>query len=204
MNSLKKYTKEDINLFLNGDNLIDGVNSSLKEFINNYYNNDALSKKSQKIYLGRISDNLSLKIDNVLNSSKRFDKTFITKDSNVVISSDNLRHIFKEHSKERHKGQINVNAKHLNDVALVISNPDYIGLSNQLSRGKTPTLIFTKKINGYSVAITVLSTKKQLYLQTYYVFSSDSKEYFNYIKNNKLKKAEDVEPNDMISLGFNV
>ena len=203
MNNLKKYTKEDINLFLNGDNLIDGVNSSFKEFINNYYNDNALKRKNQKIFLGRISDNLSLKIDNILNSSKRFDKIFITKDSNVVVSSDNLRHIFKHHGKENSKGQLSVSAKHLNNFIDVISNPDYIGLSDQLSRGKTPTLIFTKKINGYSAAITVLSTKKQLYLQTYYVFSSDSKEYSNYIQKKKLKKAGDVEPNDNISLGFN-
>lgn len=131
-------------------------------------------------------------------------KKFNTKDTNIVISSDNIKHIFKKHAKENAKGQINVTPTNLFKFVGVISNPDYIGLSSQLSRGKTPTLIFAKKINGYSVAITVLSSKKQFYLQTYYVFKSNSKEFNNYIQKNNLKKAEDVEPNDTKSLGINV
>lgn len=60
-----------------------------------------------------------------------------------------------------------------------------------------------KKINGYSAAVEILSTKKQLYPESYYVFKSDSKEYLDFIKNNKLKKTEDVESNDITSNDIN-
>lgn len=56
---------------------------------------------------------------------------------------------------------------------------------------------FSKKINGYAVAIEVLSTKKQLYPESYYVFKSNSDEYKKFLLNNKLKKAESVELDDI-------
>ena len=176
-NNIKEYTKTDIERFLTGNNLIDGVNSSLQEFVSYFYNSEScksknINKKNIKMFLGRISDDLSLKIDFLLNSSKRFNKKYCTKDTNIVINSNNIEHIYKKHAKEKRKGQLTVTPKRLAKYRDVISNPDYIGLSSQLSRGNTPILYFTKKINGYSVAVEVLSTRKQLYPQTYYIFKN--------------------------------
>jgi len=202
---LKKYNVNDISKFLSGDNLIDGINSNLNDFILSFYNKENKNfKNNQKMFLGRISNKLSKIINYLLNSSKRFNKIYDTTDINVVISSNNIKHIFNRHGKEKHKGQIDVLPNHLLKYPDVIANPDYIGLNNKLSRGNTPVIYFAKKINGYSVAIEVLSTKKQLYPESYYIFKSSSNEYNNFIINNKLKKVVDMEPNDIISNGINV
>lgn len=210
-NNIKKYTENDINRFSTGNNLIDGVNSDLKSFTEKFYDKETKKAKkktapikSQKMFLGRISDALSNKINSLLNNSGRFNQKYETKDTNIVISSDNIEHIYNHHGNEKMPGQIDVTPENLSKYVEVVSNPDYIGLSSQLSRGNTPTLYFTKKINGYSVAVEVLSTKKQLYPQSYYVFDSNSKEYTNFIKNNKLKKAWDVESGDLKSSDINV
>lgn len=210
-NSIKNYTENDINRFSTGNNLIDGVNSDLKSFTEKFYdkeNKRAKKKKapikSQKMFLGRISDALSTKINSLLNNSGRFSQKYETKDTNIVISSDNIEHIYNHHGNEKMSGQIDITPENLSKYVEVVSNPDYIGLSSQLSRGNTPTLYFTKKINGYSVAVEVLSTKKQLYPQSYYVFDSNSEEYTDFIKNNKLKKAWDVESSGSKSLDINV
>ncbi|MBR6689756.1 MAG: hypothetical protein IKL65_00295 [Bacilli bacterium] len=210
-NNIKSYTENDINRFSTGNNLIDGVNSDLKSFTEKFYDKEtkrAKKKKapvkSQKMFLGRISDALSTKINSLLNNSGRFSQKYETKDTNIVISSDNIEHIYNHHGSEKMPGQIDVTPENLSKYVDVVSNPDYIGLSSQLSRGNTPTLYFTKKINGYSVAVEVLSTKKQLYPQSYYVFDSNSKEYTDFIKNNKLKKAWDVESGDFKSSDINV
>lgn len=90
---------------------------------------------------------------------------------------------------ENNKNQLDVTLERLTKNIYVVSNPDYIGLSSQLSRGNTPTIYFAKEINGYSIVVGVLSTKKQLYPESYYIFKSNSKAYINFIKNNKLKKV---------------
>jgi hypothetical protein len=208
---LKNYSIDDIKRFSTGNNLINGYNSDLKSFVSRYYDENTKSAKkkiapvkSTKMFLGRISDDLSSKINTLLNDSNRFDVKYDTKDTNVVISSDNIEHIYKRHGNEKYPGQMDVTPENLSKYDEVISNPDYIGLSSQLSRGNTPTIYFTKRINGYSVAVEVLSTKKQLYPESYYVFESNSKEYEDFIKKNKLKKAENVESGDLMSSDINV
>ena len=208
---LKNYSIDDIKRFSTGNNLINGYNSDLRSFVSRYYDENTKSAKkkiapvkSTKMFLGRINDNLSAKINTLLNDSNRFNVKYDTKDTNVVISSDNIEHIYKRHGNEKYPGQMDVTPENLSKYDEVVSNPDYIGLSSQLSRGNTPTIYFTKKINGYSVAVEVLSTKKQLYPESYYVFESNSKEYDDFIKNNKLKKAEDVESGDIMSSDINV
>lgn len=193
--------------------LIDGVNSNINLFVNNYY--DFTTKKAKKynvptktkkMFLGRINDKLASKLNALLNNSKmikKLEKVYDTTDTNIVIISNNIEHIYNHHGNETSIGQIDVTPESLSKYGEVISNPDYIGLSAQLSRGNTPTFYFTKRINGYSVAVEVLSTKKQLYPESYYIFDSNSKEYWDFIKNNKLKKAEDVESNDIMSNDIN-
>lgn len=212
--NIKQYTDNDINRFLTGDNLIDGVNAKLNSFVEKYY--DPITKKAkehsvptktQKMFLGRISDSLAGKLNTLLNNSKmiqkQIGKKYDTTDTNIVISSNNIEHSYNDHGIEKRPGQMDVTPESLSKYGEVVSNPDYIGLSSQLSRGNTPTFYFTKKINGYSVAVEVLSTKKQLYPESYYVFKSDSKEYLDFIKNNRLKKAEDVVSNDIMSNDIN-
>ena len=211
--NIKKYNENDINRFLTGDNLIDGVNSNINSFVNDYY--DSTTKKAKKhkvpiktkkMFLGRINDNLASKLNTLLNNSKmikKLGKIYDTTDTNIVLSSNNIEHIYNHHGNEKNIGQIDVTPENLSKYGEVISNPDYIGLSAQLSRGNTPTFYFTKRINGYSVAVEVLSTKKQLYPESYYIFDSNSTEYWDFIKNNKLKKAEDVESNDIMSNDIN-
>jgi len=211
---IKKYTNDDIKRFLSGNNLIDGINAELNSFVKKYYDpitkkakKNSIPVKTQKLFLGRINDNLASKLNTLLNNSKMIQEKlgikYDTKDTNIVISSNNIEHSYNQHGVEKRPGQIDVTPENLSKYGEVVSNPDYIGLSSQLSRGKTPTLYFTKKINGYSVAVEVLSTKKQLYPESYYVFESDSKEYLEFIKNNKLKKAEDVVSNDIMSNDIN-
>ncbi len=215
-NHLKQYNSEDIARFsTNKSNLINNVNGKLSEFVKKFYDPNTKKAKSklapiktQKMFLGRISDGLAKQINTMLNNSKiiqeKLGKKYDVKNTNFVISSNNIEHIYNHHGDEKIIGQIDVTPDNLSKYDEVVSNPDYIGVSNKLSRGNTPTLFFTKKINGYSVAVEVLSSSKQMYPETYYVFKSNSKEYADFIKNNKLKKAWDVESDDKVSSDIDV
>ena len=209
--NIKQYTQNDIDRFsTNKNNLINKVNGNIETFVEEFYDYNtkkakkkAFTPKNKKMFLGRISDNLANKINNLLNTSKMFSKVYDTTDTNVVISSNNIEHIYNYHGNEKRSGQLDVTPENLSKYGEVIFNPDYIGVSAQLSRGDTPVLYFSKKINGYSVAVEVLTNKKQLYPESYYIFRSNSKEYQDFIKNRGLKKAEDVESNDLMSSDSN-
>ncbi len=158
--SLDSYTQDDINRFSTSpDNLINNVNGDVDSFINEYYDSETkrgkkmpVGSKIKKMFFGRINNKVSTILNNLLADSK-YEGKYNTEGTNVVMSSNNIHHIFNEHGNEYRKGQIDVTPENLSKYDEVVGNPDYVGLSSQASRGNTPTFLFTKKINGYSVAL---------------------------------------------------
>lgn len=204
--NIKQYTSNDIKRFTtNPSNLINGYNANLFDFIKDHYDeNTKLAKKhaprkqEQKMFLGRINDNLSQQLNNLINNSKRYKKQYDLTDYNIVLSESNIEHSFNHHGNEIKKDQIDVTPEIMTKYKDVISSPDFIGLTDNIptTREPNPKLYFAKKINGYSVAIEVISNKKQLYPKTYYVYKSNSNSWKDFIKNNKLKEVETMDSNE--------
>lgn len=197
--NIKQYTQNDINRFTTGkNNLIDGYNSNIYDFVNEHYDEKTkMAKKhpprtkEKKMFLGRINDKLSESLNNLINNSNRFEKKYNLKDYNIVLSENNIEHSFNRHGNEKEVGQIDVTPEILAKYGDVISDPDYIGLSDEkpTKREPNPKLIFAKKINGYSVAIEVISDKKQLFPKAYYAYDSNSQNWNDFVKNKKLKEV---------------
>lgn len=205
-NNIKQYTRNDIERFTtNPSNLINGYNANLFDFINDHYDENTKSakkhaprKQEQKMFLGRINDNLSRQLNNLINNSKRYKKQYDLTDYNIVLSESNIEHSFNHHGNETKKDQIDVTPEIMTKYEDVVSNPDFIGLTDNVptTREPNPKLYFAKKINGYSVAVEVISNKKQLYPKTYYVYESNSTSWNDFIKNNKLKEVEAMDSNE--------
>ena len=203
---IKPYSQNDISYLSKGNNLIDGVNSDLKSFAEKYYDiNTKMAKKkiapvkTQKLFLGRINDKVSSYINSIINNSGRFNKKYDVTDSNIVIGSNNIEHFYNEHGNETNIEQIDVTPENISKYPEVVSSPDYIGLSDNLSRGNTPTVYMAKRINGYSVAVEVITNKKQMYPEAYYIYKSNSSEWDNFIKNHKLKEVENMGSNEFVN-----
>lgn len=177
--TIKSYSSYDIKIISKKDNLIEGVDISLNDFIEYSLNNN-----SRKIlYIGRINNNIAKNINTLLADNDRYNGKYNLFDYNITIVSDDIRHILNRHSKEHN--QISVTINKLSKYAEVISNPDYIGISNIQKRDNL-CLIFFKKINGYSVAIETVSKKKKMSLKTFYILKTNSKEFYNFLDNNNL------------------
>jgi len=203
-NGIKPYNENDIQLYTkSNNNLIDGYNGNLKDFINEHY--DSMSKsakqhnprgKEKTMFLGRISDSISSKLNSLLKMSKNFNVGYDLNDNNFIVKENNIEHTFKEHGNETKPGQIDVTPENFSKIADVLGNPDYLGLSDNATDGN-PTFYFAKKINGYSVAVEVAKKNKQLYPKSYFVFDSQAKEWNEFIINHKLKEANSMHSNEL-------
>ena len=201
---IKPYTENDIQLYTkSNNNLIDGYNGNLKDFMNEYYDSTTKSSKQHNprgkektMFLGRISDSISSKLNSLLKTSKNFNEEYDLKDNNFIVKENNIEHTFKEHGNETKPGQIDVTPENFSKIADVLGNPDYLGLSDNATDGN-PTFYFAKKINGYSVAVEVAKKNKQLYPKSYFVFDSQAKEWNEFITNHKLKEADSMHSNEL-------
>lgn len=207
IDNIKPYTQNDIERLSSDKNIVTNSKSRVVSFIKDIFNKYTSGNKENrdfKLFLGRINDDTANKVTLLINNSKRFEKKYDLKDYNITLGSSNINHIIKDHLRELRKGQIPVDIEKLSHYDEVIATPDYIGLSDNNAKGNNPMVYFTKKINGYSVAVEAITKNKQMYPETYYVFESNSKEYNDFIKNRRLKKAESVDLGEQSSSKLDV
>ncbi len=94
---------------------------------------------------------------------------------------------------------ISVTPEKLEKYPDTVNKPDYIGLSEHSKNG-LPVIYLAKKINGYSVATEIISEKRKILRPTsYYVYKTNSQEFKNFLKNNKMEEVLSVELDDIKS-----
>lgn len=110
-------------------------------------------KENKLLFLGKVSDSYAERINTETGLN--------VKGKSIVLSSDDIKHIFNEHgsvSSEQPRGQIAVTQENIETIIETIIEPDTIEGVNE--NGVTK-IIFKKEIDGKITAITVLSEKKK-------------------------------------------
>lgn len=157
---------------LMADNLTStkGVTSrdkSFSDFVKESLSGDGKSG-NKNFYLGQVSEELAADI---------FNKTGIDVENyNIQMSSDNIRHVYKDHSDvktETGRNQIPLDAELIAKLPQVFDNPDEISFSsNPDTRGRR-VMMFEKRINGkIIVAEAIGAGKHRLSLDTMYIKDS--------------------------------
>ena len=110
-------------------------------------------KENKLLFLGKVSDSYAARINTETGLN--------VKGKSIVLSSDDIKHIFNEHGKvssEQPRGQIAVTQDNIETIIETIIEPDTIKGVNENGVVK---IIFKKEIDGKITAITVLSEKKK-------------------------------------------
>ncbi len=189
---LISYTPQDVSTFkTGGNNLVDNVDTTLKNFAAQYYNDETGSgvkldgsQKAVRLYIGRINDRVSNAVKTILAGTPWAPGN--VDGANVILKNTDATHIYNEHGpgNERAAGQLPVTPEILSRYGEVIGDPDYVGLSDKQTKQGAPVLIFVKKINGHAVAVEAYSdAQKSLYPKTFYTFDSSSPQLADYINN---------------------
>lgn len=127
------------------------------------------SKSGNKnYYLGLVSEELAADI---------FNKTGIDVESyNIQMSSDNIRHIYKDHGDvktETGRNQIPLDAELIAKLPQVFDNPDEISISSNPDTRGRKVIMFEKRINGKIIVAEAISAgKHRLSLDTMYIKDS--------------------------------
>lgn len=122
------------------------------------------SKDSKKFYMGIVSDELADDINKNIGADMS--------GYNIVIKSDDVRHIFKKHGNqatEAAKKQIAVTDDNIELLTKTFDNPDIIKPGELDTYGRK-TIKFEKRINGKTVVVTGISDgKHSLDIDTFYI-----------------------------------
>ena len=151
VDSIDSYTDEEIasitrdskNRIANSfEDVIDFVASSREGAVNG------------RLFIGKLKSKTSLKIKNDTNVS--------TYGKSIVLTSDEIKHIFKHHGNtqsESLRGQEAITSENFVDVLEAIFEPDSV--SGEMDSNNTVSLIFKKNNNGVTTAVTIVSEKKK-------------------------------------------
>ena len=171
-NAVTSINSENMQVTENTDNLSDDVDSYTHEEIISI-TKDAKNKIANsfedivdfvdsskngttngRLFVGKLKVGTSLKIKN--------DTQVSTYGKSVVLTSDEIKHIFKQHGNaesEALRGQEAITAEKFIDVLKAIFEPDSVSTEKD-SNGVT-SLIFTRNNNGNTTAVTIVSEKKK-------------------------------------------
>ncbi len=120
---------------------------TIQAFIEGKLNSDI-----QRLHIGTVNNRVADLVASKLHRD--------IKDYDIVISKDNVTHIFDHHGDpqtEENRGQIAVTFDNISNIIETIIAPDAVDYADD---GDTKGIEFRKQIDGENVAITVISTKK--------------------------------------------
>jgi hypothetical protein len=164
MGGIKPYSAHEAANLSSRKGVVNGKDMSFSEFIAK----SKAGKDSQKFYFGKVSDELAQRIKDATGAS--------VDGYNIVIRSDEVRHILSKHgdpAAEAAKGQIAVNEGFLATLPRVFDNPDEIvQLSSKDYAGRN-AFELRKKINGYAIVINGVSDgKKSIAINSYWILNT--------------------------------
>ena len=136
----------------------------------NFVNKAKNAVTSNKMFFGKIGQEISNKIKNILGLD--------VSNYNVALSSYEIKHILNNHSdkkKEISRGQVPITVDDFKKIPQIISNPDSIYQDGTTFQGKA-IIIFKKNIAGNNVIVSWVSDKhKNLDIHTMRKFKNNKK-----------------------------
>ena len=151
LNQFGQYTAEESSsIQRDARNEIAKSYDDVKRFIS-----DSTSENIQKrLFVGKISKTTAKSI---------LDQTDVyTYGKSIVLTSDDIRHIFDHHGSafsEGKRGQIAITADNFDSVLRTIMEPDTV--KPEVDKSGAISLVFKKEVNGNVTAVTVVSEKKK-------------------------------------------
>lgn len=156
------YSAKEIENWKDSKNIVVYNNEAqFKQFVDEVLDN---KKPDRKMYFGKVSENAAKNI---------FEKTGVDVSGyNISLKGYEIRKILlNSHGNaksESMRGQAAINVSDLLKIPEIITNPDYIGLSDKLYNGNK-VIEFRKEFNGRTVVISYVSGKHHdLQIQTMY------------------------------------
>ena len=156
------YSTKEIENWKDSKNIVVYNNEAqFKQFVDEVLDN---KKPDRKMYFGKVSENAAKNI---------FEKTGVDVSGyNISLKGYEIRKILlNSHGNaksESTRGQAAINVSDLLKIPEIITNPDYIGLSDKLYNGNK-VIEFRKEFNGRTVVISYVSGKHHdLQIQTMY------------------------------------
>lgn len=151
LNQFGQYTAEESSsIQRDARNEIAKSYDDVKRFIS-----DSTSENIQKrLFVGKIDKETA---KNILAQTDVY-----TYGKSIVLTSDDIRHIFDRHGSafsEGQRGQIAITADNFDSVLLTIMKPDTV--KPEVDKSGAISLVFKKEINGNVTAVTVVSEKKK-------------------------------------------
>lgn len=166
INEFNGYTQKEIDNIKSNKISIAQSNEDISNFVNN-------SRKvpgNFKMYLGKITENVSNTIKSTLGIN--------VDNYNISLKTDDVRKIFKDHGSEKTeipRGQVPITENDFLNIPNIINNPDIVSEAGKSPQDK-PVIKFEKNINGNNVVVTYVSDKhNNLELQTMYKFKNNKK-----------------------------
>lgn len=151
LNQFGQYTAEESSsIQRDARNEIAKSYDDVKRFIS-----DSTSENIQKrLFVGKINKETA---KNILAQTDVY-----TYGKSIVLTSDDIRHIFDRHGSafsEGQRGQIAITADNFDSVLRTIMKPDTV--KPEVDKSGAISLVFKKEINGNVTAVTVVSEKKK-------------------------------------------
>lgn len=151
LNQFGQYTAEESSsIQRDAKNEIAKSYDDVKRFIS-----DSTSENIQKrLFVGKIDKETA---KNILAQTDVY-----TYGKSIVLTSDDIRHIFDRHGSafsEGQRGQIAITADNFDSVLRTIMKPDTV--KPEVDKSGAISLVFKKEINGNVTAVTVVSEKKK-------------------------------------------
>jgi len=149
--SVDEYTEEEIQSILkDSQNKIAKSNDDIIDFITSSFNGDVRGR----LFIGKLKSDTSTKIKNDTNIS--------TNGKSVVLTSDEIKHIFNQHGnaqKEALRGHEAITFDNFLSVLEAIFEPDSVSVEKDSNN--VVSLIFKRNNNGITTAVTIVSEKKK-------------------------------------------
>ncbi len=151
LNQFGQYTAEESSsIQRDAKNEIAKSYDDVKRFIS-----DSTSENIQKrLFVGKINKETA---KNILAQTDVY-----TYGKSIVLTSDDIRHIFDRHGSafsEGRRGQIAITADNFDSVLRTIMEPDTV--KPEVDKSGTISLVFKKEVDGNVTAVTVVSEKKK-------------------------------------------
>ena len=142
------YTVQETENLSSAKGFVSGGNTTFNQFINKVKN----ATGTQRFYFGKVSDALASKIEKAVGQN--------LSGYNIVIRSDEVRHIYGSHGNEAteaQRGQIAITDEILSRLPEVFNAPDAINNLDTVDYAGRKAFEIQKEINGYAIAVTGIS-----------------------------------------------
>ena len=169
LSGLIPYTSREAENLHSGKNYVAWVDMHPEDFVNRTLEGKGV--QGEQLYLGRLSQDVAESVSNIIGED--------IQNYGVILSDNAVKHIINEHGNaitESNRGQIAVEPSHIAMVGNIVGSPNAIFPAGQTEQGKQ-LIRFEKQINGWAVAVEVISDKKKGFLtKTLYIIDKSNKD----------------------------